>query len=83
MYQLGFPNDEVRYGFLHFLLPDYVYGETTKAGFHVARFSAEEALAQIDRQGYLLPYSADGRTLVKLGVAFDAAERNIGRWLQG
>ncbi len=41
MYQLGFPNNEVRYGFLHFLLPDYVYGETEKAGFHVARFSAE------------------------------------------
>lgn len=43
--------------------------------------SAEEALAQIDDRGYSLPYSADGRTVFKIGVEFDKAERNLGRWI--
>ena len=43
--------------------------------------SAEEALAQIDQKGYLLPYAAEGKTLFRIGVEFNAAERNLGRWL--
>ncbi len=43
--------------------------------------TAEEALAQIGERGYLIPYTADGRQLVKVGVEFDAAERNLGRWV--
>lgn len=43
--------------------------------------SAEEALKQIDDKGYLIPYTADGRQLVKVGVSFDAAERNVGDFL--
>jgi hypothetical protein len=43
--------------------------------------TAEEALAQIDRKGYLLPYSAEGKRLVKAGVEFDKETRTIGRWL--
>ncbi|MDR1315743.1 MAG: ATP-binding protein, partial [Spirochaetales bacterium] len=43
--------------------------------------TAEEALDQIDRKGYLLPYSAEGKTLVKVGVEFDRQTRTIGRWL--
>ncbi len=42
--------------------------------------TVEEALAQIDDRGYLIPYSADGRELVKVGVEFIATERNIGTW---
>ena len=38
------------------------------------------SLKQIDDKGYLLPYSVDGRQLIKVGVSFDAAERNIGEW---
>ena len=38
------------------------------------------SLKQIDDKGYLLPYSVDGRQLMKIGVSFDAAERNIGEW---
>ena len=45
--------------------------------------TAEEALAQIDAKGYCVPYVADGRTVVKVGVEFDKATRNIGRWLLG
>lgn len=43
--------------------------------------SAEEALAQIDDKGYPLPYQADGRKLIKVGASFNAADRNIDRWL--
>ena len=42
--------------------------------------SADEALAQIDSKGYLIPYTADERLLVKVGVSFDADERNVGEW---
>ena len=43
--------------------------------------TAEEALKQIDDKGYLIPYQADGREVIKLGVEFSAEERNISRWL--
>lgn len=43
--------------------------------------TAEEALRQIDEKGYLIPYITDGRRLVKVGVSFDAASRNLGEWL--
>ena len=43
--------------------------------------TAEEALQQIDEKGYLIPYIADGRRLVKVGVSFDAVNRNLGEWL--
>lgn len=40
-----------------------------------------EALKQIDDKGYLIPYQADGREVVKIGIAFDASMRNIGEWM--
>ncbi len=162
LYTLGYPNAEVRYSFLSFLLPSYsgTMKETTRS-FAVAAFvrevesgqpesflnrlraffagipyelsdrterhyqvifylvftllgqfiqaelrsakgradavvssagivyvfefklkgSAEEALQQIDRQGYLVPFIADGRRLFKIGVEFDPEARNLGRWL--
>jgi hypothetical protein len=43
--------------------------------------TAEEALKQIDDKGYAIPYTAGKRRVVKIGVAFDKDERNIGRWL--
>jgi hypothetical protein len=43
--------------------------------------TAEEALQQIDDKGYLIPYQADGREVIKLGVEFSAETRNISRWL--
>jgi hypothetical protein len=43
--------------------------------------TAEGALQQIDEKGYLLPYSAEGKTLVKVGVEFDREKRTIERWL--
>ena len=161
LYKLGFPNDEVRHGFLHFTLPYYTSIEKGRGGFHIGKFSeeleagnveafltrmqsffadfpyelnakterhyqvvfyltfkllgqfirsevqsaqgradavvwtpdrifvfefklngtAEEALAQIDAKDYGVPYQADGRTVVKVGVEFNKEERNLGRWL--
>jgi hypothetical protein len=42
--------------------------------------TAEEALAQIDSKEYLLPWEGSGKELVKVGVSFDYAKRNIGEW---
>lgn len=56
--------------------PDYIYVFEFKLDG-----SAEAALKQIDEKGYLLPYTADGRRLVKVGVSFDKEKRNLGEWL--
>jgi hypothetical protein len=45
--------------------------------------TAEEALEQIDAQGYLLPYTADERQLVKIGAEFGEKERGLVRWKKG
>ena len=160
-YLLEFPNDEVRYGFMSFLVPFYTGVNNDDQGFYIGRFveelesgdcdafltrlqaffadfpyelnakterhyqvvfylvfklmgqftqaevksakgradaivktpkyiyvfefklngTAEEALQQIEDKGYLIPYQADGREVIKLGVEFSAEERNISRWL--
>ena len=42
--------------------------------------SAEEALKQIDEKGYMIPYIADDRRLVKCGISFSTASRTIEDW---
>ncbi len=42
--------------------------------------SADAALKQIDDKGYLIPYTADGRRLVKVGVNYSSEERTITDW---
>lgn len=159
-YTLGFPNEEVKYGFLNFATPFYTPVSENDAPFHVGKFIYElemgdidafltrlraffadfpyelndkterhyqvvfylvfklmgqyieaevqsargradavvktadaiyvfefkldggvsDALKQIDEKGYLIPYTADGRRLYKIGVSFDAAQRNLGEW---
>ncbi|MDR3161018.1 MAG: ATP-binding protein [Spirochaetaceae bacterium] len=157
-YLLDFPNEEVRYGFLNFLLPYYVpeRGNGFSAGrfvkelwagdvegfmvrlraffanipyelnekteryyqgiFYVLftvmgqfvdvevrsaagradavvetrdmvyvfefklRGTVEEALSQIDEKGYMIPWTAEGKKLVKVGAVFDAEKRTLGAW---
>ena len=43
--------------------------------------SAEDAVQQIDDKGYLLPFSADGKRLYKIGVNYDSNQRTIGDWI--
>jgi hypothetical protein len=162
-YRLGFPNEEVKYGFLNNILPHYIRVDEDRTNFHIGNFSdaleagdadsfltqlraffalipydlhpvkdesyfetvffivfvllgqfvqsevrsaagradavvktkdaiyvfefkvdtagtVEDALKQIDDRGYLIPYTADGRRLVKAGVVFDTAKRTLGEW---
>lgn len=158
IYTLGFPNEEVEYGFLNFAAPFYTPVSERDTAFYIGKFvheleigdinaflnrmeaffadfpydlntkterhyqvffylifklmgqftrvevrsatgradavvwtpgyiyvfefkldgSAEAALKQIDDKGYLIPYQADGRKLIKAGISFDAQKRNLG-----
>ena len=160
-YTLGFPNEEVKYGFLNFLTPYYTAVNNGLGSFYITKFckelkagdteafmellkvffadmpyelnnnnekhyqavfyvvftlmgqfvqvevrsakgradavvktkdtiyifefklndTAEKALQQIDDKGYLIPYQADGRKLVKIGVELSKEERNISRYI--
>lgn len=161
LYTLGFPNDEVKYGFLNFITPFYSSVPAKDSAFYIGKFvnelesgdvnafttrlraffagipyelndkterhyqvifylvfrlmgqfteaevrnckgradavvktpdyiyvfefklegTAEEALAQIDDKGYLIPYTTDGKQLVKVGANFSAKERNLEKWI--
>ena len=48
MYRLGFPNDEVRYGFLHNLLPAYSSVPFGQTGVSVARFVQDIREGKVD-----------------------------------
>lgn len=43
--------------------------------------SAGDALKQIDEKGYLIPYTLDGKHLVKVGVNFSKETRNVDEYL--
>lgn len=43
--------------------------------------TAEEALAQINSKGYAIPYQADCRKVVKIGVNFSSETRTVGNWI--
>jgi hypothetical protein len=167
-YMLGFPNEEVRYGFLNSLLPCYLPDIPDSQGFFVGDFvkdlqkgdvesfmarlraffaaipyelndrterhyqgifyvvftlmgqyagaevrsaagradalvivgdtvyvfefklahegtataAVEAALGQIEEKGYLIPWTASGKKLVKVGAVFDPATRTLGEWKQ-
>ncbi|NDV60605.1 ATP-binding protein [Bacteroides sp. 519] len=160
-YTLGYPNEEVKYGFLNFVTPFYACVGAEDAPFYIGQFvselrngnveafltrlraffadfpyelndkterhyqvvfylvfklmgqftetevrsargradavvktkdyiyvfefkldgTAQMALQQIEDKGYLIPYTADERQLIKVGVNFDRNERNLGEWL--
>lgn len=40
-----------------------------------------DALKQIDEKGYLIPYTLDGKRLVKVGVDFSKEKRNVDRFV--
>ena len=45
--------------------------------------TAQEALDQINRKGYFLPYETEGRTVVKVGVQFDRETMTVGEYRVG
>ena len=161
LYRLGFPNREVKQGFIRFLIPSYTNVDEVGSGFAISRFvrslregnidefmerlqsflsacpyelepeqerhfqsvmyilttlcgyhvdieshtnkgrmdmtvltgdyiyifefkfnkTAQEALDQIDAKGYAERFAADGRTIIKVGVNFSTAARNIDHWV--
>ncbi len=56
--------------------PDYVYIMELKYDS-----SAEEALAQIKRKEYHLPWSVDNRQIIAIGLNFSSEKRRIDSWL--
>ena len=58
--------------------PDYIYLFEFKLDG-----DAQAALRQIDEKGYLIPYTVDSRRIFRIGVNFDAEERNLGEWVIG
>lgn len=48
LYTLKFPNDEVRYGFLNFLVPYYTNVSDDETGFHIAKFTRELRAGDVD-----------------------------------
>jgi hypothetical protein len=43
--------------------------------------TAEDALKQIDDKGYLIPFTAGNKRLVKIGAEFNAEQRGLNRWV--
>ena len=48
LYTLRFPNDEIRYGFLNFLVPFYTRVTDDETGFHIAKFMRELRAGDVD-----------------------------------
>lgn len=160
LYTLGYPNEEVKIGFIESLIPSYLHQPTRESNFYVVSFirdlqadnleqcllrtkaffasipydlennqekhyqtifyllfrlmgqyidtevksaigrtdavvkmtdtiyvfefkvdgTPEEALAQIDSKQYAIPYTADHRKVVKVGINFDSTTRTLGEW---
>ncbi len=59
-------------------MPDTVYVFELKVND-----TAENALKQIDDKGYAIPYQADNRSVVKVGVRFDNETRVPVEWVVG
>ena len=43
--------------------------------------TAEEAIAQLNRKDYALPFAMDNRKIYKIGIQFSKETRNIDRWI--
>jgi hypothetical protein len=46
----------------------------------MGRGTVEDALKQIEDKGYMIPWIAGGKKLVKVGAVFDTAKRTLGDW---
>lgn len=55
--------------------PDFIYVFEFKLDKPV-----EDAIAQIEDKGYVIPYSADSRKQFKIGVVFSSEKRNVVDW---
>ena len=56
-------------------MPDAIYVMELKM-----HGTADEALAQIDSKDYAIPYQADGKPIVKIGMAFSKETKTLADW---
>lgn len=89
LYTLGFPNAEVRKGFLNFLLPDYTGIERGRGGFHIAKFIQELRKGEVDAfltrlQGFFegIPYDLSDRTERHYHVVFYLVFALMGQFIR-
>lgn len=57
-------------------MPDTIYVFELKVNG-----TAQAALEQINSKDYAIPYQTDGRSVVKVGVKFDAEKRVPEKWV--
>ena len=57
-------------------MPDAIYVMELKING-----TAQEALDQINRKGYAIPYAADGRMVIKVGIRFSTEKLNVEDWV--
>ncbi|MDR1565868.1 MAG: PD-(D/E)XK nuclease domain-containing protein [Treponema sp.] len=59
---------------------DTVYVFEFKLAHEGSCDGVEAALRQIEEKGYLIPWRAGGKKVVKVGAVFDPAVRTLGKW---
>lgn len=80
-YTLGYPNKEVKMGFIKDLLGRYRSADRIYVFEFKVDGSAEDALKQIDDKGHLIPYKAEeGMEQLKVGVNISTRTRTIDAW---
>jgi hypothetical protein len=88
-YVLGYPNAEVRNGFLNFLLPSFTGAEKGRGGFFIGKFSEELEAGDVDAfltrlraffEG--IPYDLNDRTERHYQVVFYLVFTLLGQFLQ-
>ena len=45
------------------------------------RGSAQEAIEQINSKDYAIPYQAEGKPVVKIGIAFSKETKTVSDWI--
>jgi hypothetical protein len=88
-YTLGYPNAEVKNGFLNFLLPSYTGAEKGRGGFHIGKFSEEMEAGDVDAfltrlQGFFegIPYDLSDRTERHYHVVFYLVFALMGQFIR-
>lgn len=89
LYRLAFPNDEVRYGFLKFLLPYYTKVTNDETGFHISHFVKElragDVPSFIERLKAFfagIPYELNDQTERHYQVIFYLVFRLMGQFVE-
>ena len=88
-YTLGFPNEEVEYGFLNFLLPYYTEIPVEKGEFNIMRFVNELESGDVDAFLYRLrtffagiPYELNDKTERHYQTIFYLVFRLLGQYIE-